>query len=71
MLETKVGNDQGMLAKIPLRRLDENESDIGRVEVFLASEDSDDIIGQTIMVDGCSIKLRSYIKSEFLLVVKK
>lgn len=49
---------QGMLAKIPLRRLGEIESDIGRVAVFLASEDSAYITGQTIMVDGGSIKLR-------------
>ncbi|WP_318614670.1 SDR family oxidoreductase [Sporosarcina sp. YIM B06819] len=49
---------QGMLAKIPMRRLGEVESDIGRVAVFLASEDSDYITGQTIMVDGGSIKLR-------------
>lgn len=49
---------QSMLSKIPLRRLGEVESDIGRVAVFLASEDSDYITGQTIMVDGGSIKLR-------------
>lgn len=49
---------QGMLSKIPMRRLGELESDIGRVAVFLASEDSDYITGQTIMVDGGSIKLR-------------
>ncbi|WP_431028382.1 SDR family NAD(P)-dependent oxidoreductase [Lysinibacillus sp. LZ02] len=49
---------QGMLAKIPLRRLGEIEEDIGRVAVFLASEDSAYITGQTIMVDGGSIKLR-------------
>jgi len=49
---------QGMLAKIPMRRLGELEDDIGRVAVFLASEDSDYITGQTIMVDGGSIKLR-------------
>lgn len=49
---------QGMLAKIPLRRLGEVEDDIGRVAVFLASEDSAYITGQTIMVDGGSIKLR-------------
>ena len=49
---------QGMLSKIPMRRLGEVESDIGRVAVFLASEDSDYITGQTIMVDGGSIKLR-------------
>lgn len=49
---------QGMLAKIPMRRLGELENDIGRVAVFLASEDSAYITGQTIMVDGGSIKLR-------------
>lgn len=49
---------QGMLAKIPMRRLGELEDDIGRVAVFLASEDSAYITGQTIMVDGGSIKLR-------------
>ncbi|GGH36805.1 SDR family NAD(P)-dependent oxidoreductase [Paenibacillus segetis] len=47
-----------MLSKIPLGRLGELESDIGRVAVFLASEDSDYITGQTIMVDGGAIKLR-------------
>lgn len=49
---------QNMISKIPLRRLGELESDIGRVAVFLASEDSDYITGQTIMVDGGSTKLR-------------
>lgn len=49
---------QGMLSKIPLRRLGELETDIGRTAVFLASADSDYITGQTIMVDGGSIKLR-------------
>ncbi|MFX3635157.1 MAG: SDR family NAD(P)-dependent oxidoreductase [Candidatus Pristimantibacillus sp.] len=49
---------QGMLSKIPMRRLGELESDIGRVAVFLASEDSDYITGQTIMVDGGATKLR-------------
>lgn len=49
---------QAMLSKIPLGRLGELEDDIGRVAVFLASEDSDYITGQTIMVDGGSIKLR-------------
>lgn len=49
---------QSMLSKIPLRRLGEIEDDIGRVAVFLASEDSAYISGQTIMVDGGTIKLR-------------
>lgn len=47
-----------MLAKIPLRRLGELEEDIGRAAVFLASEDSNYISGQTIMVDGGATKLR-------------
>jgi len=49
---------QSMISKIYLRRLGELESDIGRVAVLLASEDSDYITGQTIMADGGSIKLR-------------
>ena len=48
---------EAMIAKIPLRRLGEVE-DIARVAVFLASPDADYITGQTIMVDGGSIKLR-------------
>lgn len=47
-----------MLEGIPLRRLGDPEEDIGRVAVFLSSEDSDYMTGQTIMVDGGSIKLR-------------
>lgn len=49
---------QSMIAKIPLRRLGEPEDDIGRTAVFLASHEADYITGQTIMVDGGSIKLR-------------
>lgn len=47
-----------MLERIPLRRLGELEEDIGRVAVFLASEDASYITGQTIMVDGGAVKLR-------------
>lgn len=47
-----------MIQGIPLRRLGDPEGDIGRTAVFLASADSDYITGQTIMVDGGSIKLR-------------
>ncbi|CAM4190821.1 SDR family NAD(P)-dependent oxidoreductase [Lederbergia lenta] len=47
-----------MINRIPLRRLGDPEQDIGQVAVFLASKDSDYITGQTIMVDGGSIKLR-------------
>lgn len=49
---------QAMLSRIPMGRLGELESDIGRVAVFLASEDSDYITGQTMMVDGGATKLR-------------
>lgn len=47
-----------MVEKIPLRRLGELESDLGRVAVFLGSEDSDYITGQTLMVDGGTLMLR-------------
>ncbi|WP_413377233.1 SDR family NAD(P)-dependent oxidoreductase [Alkalihalobacillus sp. 1P02AB] len=47
-----------MINRIPLRRLGDPEEDIGRVAVFLASDDSNYITGQTMMVDGGSIKLR-------------
>ncbi|WP_042354504.1 SDR family NAD(P)-dependent oxidoreductase [Bacillus rubiinfantis] len=49
---------QEMLNKIPLRRLGDPEQDIGQVAVFLASDAANYITGQTIMVDGGSIKLR-------------
>lgn len=47
-----------VIDNIPLRRAGDAEKDIGPVAVFLASEDSDYITGQTIMVDGGSIMLR-------------
>lgn len=47
-----------MLNNIPMRRLGELEGDIGRVAVFLGSEDASYITGQTIMVDGGATKLR-------------
>ncbi|GAA3733188.1 SDR family oxidoreductase [Salinicoccus jeotgali] len=46
-----------MVNAIPLRRLGDPQNDIGKTAVFLASEDSDYITGQTIMVDGGSTKL--------------
>ncbi|MDN6193973.1 MAG: SDR family oxidoreductase [Alkalibacterium sp.] len=49
---------ENMLSGIPMGRLGDVEEDIGRTAVFLGSEDSDYITGQTIMVDGGSIKLR-------------
>ena len=49
---------EAVRSKIPLGRFGHVEEDIGRVAVFLASEDSQYITGQTIMVDGGSIQLR-------------
>lgn len=48
---------QEMLSGIPVGRLGDPEEDIGRVAVFLASDDSKYITGQTLMVDGGSIML--------------
>lgn len=45
-------------SKIPMGRFGDIEKDIGSVAVFLASDDSQYITGQTIMVDGGSIMLR-------------
>ena len=56
--EARPDQYQGMLAGIPLGKIGDPESDIGRVAVFLASEDAKYITGQTIMVDGGSIMLR-------------
>ena len=49
---------EAVVSKIPMGRFGHVEEDIGRVAVFLASEDSQYITGQTIMVDGGSIQLR-------------
>ncbi|MGW9125018.1 SDR family oxidoreductase [Paenibacillus chitinolyticus] len=46
------------LSKIPMRRLGGIENDIGRMALFLASEDSAYMTGQTVMVDGGATKLR-------------
>ncbi|MBE0479362.1 MAG: SDR family oxidoreductase [Dehalococcoidia bacterium] len=48
----KVAEMSKELERIPLRRVGDAEKDIGRVAVFLASEDSDFITGHTFMVDG-------------------
>ncbi|MFM1722951.1 SDR family oxidoreductase [Rhodococcus sp. PAM 2766] len=52
------GVEEALLARTPLHRFGDPEADIGRVAVFLASDDASYITGQTIMVDGGSIKLR-------------
>jgi len=49
---------QAALAQIPLGRWGDPENDIGPVAVFLASEDSNYMTGQTFMVDGGSIQIR-------------
>ncbi|MEK4628140.1 MAG: SDR family oxidoreductase [Solibacillus sp.] len=49
---------EASLTSIPLGRWGEPEEDIGRVAVFLASDDARYITGQTFMVDGGSIQLR-------------
>ncbi|MFC9790991.1 SDR family NAD(P)-dependent oxidoreductase [Rhodococcus sp. NPDC127528] len=57
-IEANPGVEDVLLAKTPLHRFGDPESDIGRVAVFLASEDAGYMTGQTLMVDGGSIKLR-------------
>ncbi|MEU5840208.1 SDR family oxidoreductase [Rhodococcus sp. NPDC047139] len=52
------GVEEELLAKTPLHRFGDPQADIGRVAVFLASEDASYITGQTLMVDGGTIKLR-------------
>ena len=41
-----------VLAKIPLGRMGDPETDIGRAAVFLASDDAAYVTGQTLWVDG-------------------
>lgn len=48
---------EAVKSKIPMGRFGDVQKDIGRVAVFLASEDSQYITGQTIMADGGSIML--------------
>lgn len=57
-IEANPGIEDVLLAKTPLHRFGDPESDIGRVAVFLASADASYMTGQTLMVDGGSIKLR-------------
>ena len=43
-----------MLAQNPIGRMGDPEHDIGGVTLFLASEDSDYVTGNTIFADGGS-----------------
>lgn len=47
-----------MVAMVPLGKMGDCETDIGRAAVFLASSDADFITGQTLMVDGGQCMLR-------------
>jgi NAD(P)-dependent dehydrogenase (short-subunit alcohol dehydrogenase family) len=55
------GNQERLAAslrRIPLRRVGDPEKDLGRVVVFLASDDSAYVTGTTLMVEGGSHFLR-------------
>lgn len=52
------GVEDALLSSVPLRRFGDPQQDIGRVAVFLASADAGYITGQTLMVDGGTVKLR-------------
>lgn len=49
---------QASLRRVPLRRFGDAEQDLGRVVVFLASDDSAYVTGTTLMVEGGSHFLR-------------
>ncbi len=46
------------IAQIPLRRVGDCQDDVGRVCVFLASDEADYVTGQTMWVDGGSGSVR-------------
>lgn len=48
---------EAMIDRIPLKRLGDPQKDIGQAAVFLASDMSSFMTGQTLMVDGGSIQL--------------
>lgn len=57
-IEANPGIEKQLLSGTPMRRFGDPEADIGRVAVFLASADASYMTGQTLMVDGGSVKLR-------------
>lgn len=48
---------KGMVDGIPLKRVGDCETDIGRAVAFIASDYADYITGQTIMIDGGQVKM--------------
>ena len=57
-IEANPGIEKRLLSGTPMRRFGDPESDIGRVAVFLASDDASYMTGQTMMVDGGGLMLR-------------
>ena len=57
-IEATPGIEKKLLAGTPMRRFGDPEADIGRVAVFLATDDASYMTGQTLMVDGGSTMLR-------------
>lgn len=57
-IEANPGIEKKLLAGTPMRRFGDPEADIGRVAVFLASEDASYMTGQTLMADGGGLMLR-------------
>ena len=57
-MKANPGIEKALLARTPLGRFGDPETDIGGVAVFLASRDAAYVTGQTLMVDGGTIKLR-------------
>lgn len=49
---------EAIVSKVPMKRWGDPEKDIGPIAVFLASEDSNYMTGQTLMADGGSIQIR-------------
>lgn len=49
---------EAVISKVPMRRWGDPEKDIGPIAVFLASDDSNYMTGQTLMADGGSIQIR-------------
>lgn len=49
---------EAIVLKVPMKRWGDPEKDIGPIAVFLASEDSNYMTGQTLMADGGSIQIR-------------